>query len=102
MSSIWICVNKSCSSGRPAGVAKTVTLDIAHKIFNHICSFRSEFILLKYYSSRELSWCDFMKYTVEIVLCRDTSEPIYFKLGMMLDMTRTLEFDFSLNDLMFT
>ena len=37
---------------------------------------------------RELCWCDFIKYTVNIVLCGDTCERICFKFGQMLDMTQ--------------
>ena len=37
---------------------------------------------------RELCWHDFMKYTFNIVPCQDTWEPICFKLGMMLNMTK--------------
>ena len=36
---------------------------------------------------RKHCWHDFIKYTVNIVLCWDISEPICFKLDMMWDMT---------------
>ena len=47
---------------------------------------------------RELCWHDSVKYTVNVVPCLDASNPIYFKLGMMLDRTK-LQFD---STLMFT
>ena len=37
---------------------------------------------------RELSWCCFLKYTFNIVMCQDTSEPICFKLGIMLNAVK--------------
>ena len=37
---------------------------------------------------RELCWRDYIKYTINIVLCRDTCEQICFKIGMMLVTTR--------------
>ena len=36
---------------------------------------------------RELCWRDFIRNTINSVLCWDTREPNCFKLGMMLDMT---------------
>ena len=36
-----------------------------------------------------------MKYTINIVMCQDTCEPICFKLGIMLDTTKL----YSWNDL---
>ena len=35
----------------------------------------------------ELCWRDFIKYTIDIVLSRDTCEPIYIKLGILLHTT---------------
>ena len=37
--------------------------------------------------ARELCWHDFVKYMINIVLCRGTCGPICFKLGKLLDMT---------------
>ena len=36
---------------------------------------------------RELCWHDFMKYTFNVVICQDTCQSVFFKLGMMLNMT---------------
>ena len=44
---------------------------------------------------RELCWHDFVKYTINSVVCWDTCEPVCLKLGVMLDSTKL----FSLNDL---
>ena len=48
---------------------------------------QAKFIVHKYCSSERtlLTW---FHYTINIVLCWDTCEPICFKLGMMLDMTK--------------
>ena len=37
---------------------------------------------------KELCWHDFIKYMINIVLCWDICEPICFKLGMVLYMTK--------------
>ena len=47
---------------------------------------------------REICRCEFIKYTINIVLCLDTCEQICFKLGMMLGATYSLQFDSSLID----
>ena len=37
---------------------------------------------------RELCWHDFIKYTIKIVMCQDTCEPICFRLGVVLNTTK--------------
>ena len=37
---------------------------------------------------KELCWRDFIKYMINIVVCRDACEPICFKLDVMLGMTK--------------
>ena len=37
---------------------------------------------------RKLCWHDFIKYTYNIIMCQDTCEPVYFKLSMMLNISR--------------
>ena len=42
----------------------------------------------KYYPRRKLCWQNCIEFTINILLCQDTYEPIHFKLGMLLDMTK--------------
>ena len=48
----------------------------------------SKFILVSNIQGRELCWPDFIRYTINIVLCWDTCEPICFELSAMLDTTK--------------
>ena len=41
---------------------------------------------------REFYWSDYIKYTINIVLCLNTCEPICFKLCMMLHTTKLYSF----------